>query len=95
MRSSEHWDHLHKALENPDTSQENALAKHAVLYHRGEAPKYKFSIVQCCSKPLQRQIHEGVEIRRAENSCDILMNSKLDHYAPAVGRVIISRTVRE
>ena len=31
MRSSEHWDHLQKALTNPDKSQENALAKHAVL----------------------------------------------------------------
>ena len=37
------------------------------------------------TRPMQRQVWEGVEIR--EVSCDILLNSKQDHYAPVVGRM--------
>ena len=36
-------------------------------------------------RPMQRQVWEGVEIR--EVSCDILLNSKQDHYVPVVGRM--------
>ena len=82
-------------MDKPGTNQENALARHKTLYHKNETPKFKFSIARACDKPMLRQIHEGVEIRNAENDSDILMNSKLDHYAPAVGRVVITRAVRE
>ena len=40
----------------------------------------------------KKQICEGVEIHNA--SVDVLMNSKLDHYRPAVSRVVITNEVR-
>ena len=39
-----------------------------------------------------REASKGVEIRHIEK-VDILMNSKLDHYAPAVGRMVMEREV--
>ena len=45
---------------------------------------------------MERQIWEGVEIHNAYGPhATILMNSKLDHYQPAVGRIVISNEVRE
>ena len=48
-----------------------------------------------CQKAMERQISEGVEIRHGEEDVDILMNSKLDHYAPAVGRMVMQRDVAD
>ena len=84
------------AMENPHHHTDNAFSKHAIEYHAGEMPKYKVSVVGKFPKPLQRQVWEGVMIHRCEKKGDcILMNSKLDHYAPAVGRVVISNTVND
>jgi hypothetical protein len=41
--------------------------------------------------PKQRQVWEGVEIR--EVNCDVILNSKQDHYAPAVGHMEERREV--
>ena len=43
----------------------------------------KVDVVKNFTRPMQRQVWEGVEIR--EVSCDILLNSKQDYYAPVVG----------
>ena len=42
-------------------------------------------------RAMQRQVWEGVEIREA--ACDILLNSKQDHYAPAVGHMEMRRDI--
>ena len=44
---------------------------------------------------MEREVCEGVVIRRGEAEVDLVMNSKLDHYAPAVGRMVIINGVRE
>ena len=36
-----------------------------------------------------------LQIRHGEDEVDILMNSKLDHYAPAVGRMVMQREVAD
>ena len=51
----------------------------------------KVDVVKNFTRPMQRQVWEGVAIR--EESCDILLNSKLDHYAPVVGRMEERREV--
>ena len=48
-------------------------------------------VVKTFTRSMQRQVWEGVEIREA--SCDILMNSKQDHYAPAIGHLVVRRQV--
>ena len=86
--------HLHD-MESPQDHPENAFVKHALEYHAGEVPQYKLSVMGSFPKPLERQVWEGVMIRRSEQEDGVLMNSKLDHYAPAVGRVVISNAVSE
>ena len=83
------------AIEDPQSHPESAFAKHATQYHADEEPKYQPSVLGSFPKPLERQIWEGVMIRRSEQDqeVDIVMNSKLDHYAPAVGKVVISNAV--
>ena len=55
---------------------------------------FKLNLLYTCSKAMERQSSEGVEIRHGEQEVDIIMNSKLDHYAPAVGRMVLERGVR-
>ena len=83
------------AIENPTSHQDNAFVKHAAEHHLGEVPEYKMSLVGQFPKTLERQVWEGVLIRRGESTSKktILMNSKLDHYAPAVGKVTISNAL--
>ena len=86
------------ALRNPDRQKDNAFVKHIKEYHQGdEGPvRYKMNIVKAFKRPLERQIWEGVEIHGTHGPHKrILMNSKLDHYQPAVGRIIISNEVRD
>ena len=83
-----------EAIRNPEKHPENALARHTKLYHAaGETPNYKMALVGSFPKPLDRQVWEGILIRGGEQNTDILMNNKLDHYAPAVGRMVIRNTV--
>ena len=76
-------------MEDPNSHQENAFVRHAQEFHAGETPKYKLSITGSHPRPLDRQIWEGVLIRRSEKDLDCTMNSKMDHHAPAVGKVVI------
>ena len=83
------------AIENPDLHPDNAFAQHSIKYHQGETPEYCLSIVGCHSRPLERQIWEGVLIRKGERELDILLNSKQDHFAPAVGKLVVRHAVRD
>jgi len=76
-----------KAMQNPVQSKnKNAFAKHIIEKHGdGEKVKFGFKIVKNFAKPLERQVREGVEILGMR--ADVVMNSKLDHYKPAIRRV--------
>ena len=82
------------ALDKPEENRENAFLKHRLDYHQGEEQEvqFKLSLVKPFNKPLERQVWERVEIHQAQ--VDILMNSKLDHYQPIVGRMVITNQVR-
>ena len=78
-------------MRNPESHQTNAFVRHAKEYHAGETPVYNMSLVGVYPKPLERQIVEGVYIGKSEMEG----NNKLDHFAPAVSRVIISNTLSD
>ena len=56
--------------------EKNALWKHSSIHHEGELQEkdFKMEIVEGHRSPLNRQIHEGVELDT--NSSTIVMNSK-------------------
>ena len=91
VRGSQHME----ALENPNTHQDNAFVKHAAEYHQGEESevRYKLEIVGHYSKPVEREVCEGVYVHT--DPSDVVMNSKLDHHLPAVSRVTFSSTAPE
>ena len=76
-----------ESMTRPQAHKDNAFAKHNLEYHQGRdtSMEVKVDVVKNFTRPMQRQVWEGVEIR--EVSCDILLNSKQDHYAPVVGRM--------
>lgn len=85
MRGKDHF----KALRNPTDNTSNGFCRHMVECHRGvKNVKFKVDVVGTYKKPLERLISEGVEIYRAKP--DILMNSKLDHYQPAIGKMVVT-----
>ena len=49
-------------------------------------------VVKCYNRPMDRQISEGCHILSPD--ADIMLNGKLDHMRPAVGRVVISTAVQ-
>ena len=78
------------AIANPIGHKENAFARHIQEYPKGDKEEMRFKVD--IIKAFERQIWEGVEIHAAKP--DVLMNNKLDHYQPAVGRVQITTQVR-
>ena len=56
-----------------------------------EGVTFKMEIEKHYRRPLERLIGEGVRIMNP--GADILMNGKLDHYRPAVGKISISNVV--
>ena len=48
-------------------------------------------VVKCYARAMDRQIGEGCFILSPE--ADLLMNGKLDHMKPAVGRMVVSTAV--
>ena len=46
-------------------------------------------------KAMKKAVCQGVVLRRGEAEVDLMMKSKLDHYAPAVGRLVMNSGVRE
>ena len=81
------------AINKPQQNKDNAFSKHTTEYHQGETPSYTMNIVKSFKKPLERQLFEGILIRNGAEKCDVLLNSKLDHYAPAVGKMTISSDI--
>ena len=82
-----------EAIQKPKKHQENAFVRHTEDCHLGEEGevKYKMEVVKCYARAMDRQIGEGCFIQSPE--ADLLMNGKLDHMQPVVGRMIISTAV--
>ena len=82
------------AMKNPMNHQSNAFAKHIIEKHNGKKEtEFKVNVVDTFQKPLERQVREGIEILRAQ--ADIVMNSRLDHFQPAIKRIIFSNILDE
>ena len=69
--------------------EKNALWKHSAIYHGGKLTKedLKMEVVEGHRSPLNRQIHEGVEIET--NAADVIMNSKGEWGHCKIPRVVI------
>ena len=83
-----------EALKKPKKHTENAFVKHREDFHKGEEEKvkYRLDVVRCYARAMDRQIGEGCFILSPE--ADLLMNGKMDHMQPVVGRMIVSTTVQ-
>ena len=83
-----------EALKKPKKHTENAFVKHREDFHKGEEEKvkYRLDVVRCYARAMDRQIGEGCFILSPE--ADLLMNGKMDHMQPVVGRMIVSITVQ-
>ena len=84
--------HKEEIIENKDS---NAFAKHLQLFHPeriGDPSVFKLKVESTFSKPLERQVTEGIAI--TNSNADILMNSKSEYLQPAVQRVTTTREVR-
>ena len=68
--------------------------RHREDCHQGEEKEVRFrmDVVRFYSKAMYRQIGEGCLIQSSE--ADLLMNGKLDHFAPVVGRMVVSTAVQ-
>ena len=62
-------------------------------HKRKKNVKFKMDIVGTFQKPLERQVREGIEIFNAD--AKTLMNSKMDHYQPAIKRVVFTNQLRD
>ena len=82
-----------EALKKPKKHQENAFVRHTEDCHMGEEAevKFKMDVVKCYFKAMDRQIGEGCYIQSPE--AELLMNGKLDHMQPVVGRMVVSTAV--
>ena len=91
MRGSQHLE----AIQKPDSHRDNAFDKHAAKYQQGEENevKYKLEIVGHFSKPVEREVCEGVYVHT--DTSDLVMNSKLDNHLPALLRVTFSSSAVE
>ena len=72
--------------------------KHSVEYHNDQEVidvNFKLEVFDSFVKAMERKVCKGVVTLRGEGEVDIVMNSKQDHYAPAVGKVVISSGVRK
>ena len=81
-----------QSLANPEnpSNRSNAFVRHREDFHTDEEEnvQYRVDVVKAFKRPLERQVWEGVEIH--SSSAGVLMNSKLDHYQPAVGRMTMT-----
>ena len=82
-----------KLSKNQKKHQENAFVRHREYYHKGEENSvlYRLEVVRCYARAMNRQIGEGCFIFSPE--ADLLMNSKMDHMQPVVGRIVVNTTV--
>ena len=70
-----------------------SAVRHRGDCHQGEEDdvKYRMEVVRCFARAMDRQMCEGCYIMSPE--ADLLMNGKLDHMQPVVGRMVVSMTV--
>ena len=79
-----------------DNDESNAFAKHLQLFHPdriGDPTVFKLKVESTYSKPLERQVTEGIAI--TNSTADRMMNSKSEYLQPAVPRVQTTREVRD
>ena len=77
-----------------DNKESNAFAKHLQLHHPeriGDPSVFKLKVESTFSKPLERQVTEGVAI--TNSNADLIMNSKSEYLQPAVQRVTTTREI--
>ena len=88
-RGSQHLE----ALKKPSKHKENAFVRHKEDFHKGEEAdvRFRMDVVRCYVRAMDRQIGEGCFILSPE--ADLLMNGKLDHMKPVVGRMVVSTAV--
>ena len=82
-----------EAIKKPKKHQENAFVRHREDCHKGEEGdvKFKMDVVRCYPRAMDRQIGEGCFIQSPE--AELLMNGKLDHMQPVIGRMVVSTAV--
>ena len=79
-----------------ENNENNAFAKHLQLHHPeriGDPSVFKLKVESTFSKPLERQVTEGIAITNSKADC--IMNSKSEYHQPAVQRVQNTREVRD
>ena len=54
--------------------------------------QFRMNLLYTCRAAMER---EACEIRHGEEEVDIVMSSKLGHYAQSVGRMVMQREVEE
>ena len=74
---------------------ENALYKHAQLFHQGEVPEFQFEAEKFFSDATSAQIYEGVCINHTPSAEGYLMNSKAEYQQGEVARVVVVRGLHE
>ena len=91
VRGAQHLE----ALEKPGSHPDNAFVKHTAEYHQGEEDmvEFKLEVLGHFNKPVERQVCEGVYIHT--DPSDVVMNSKLGHFLPAVSRVTFASAAAE
>ena len=85
--------HKKEIIENKES---NAFAKHLQIFHPdriGDPTAFKLKVESTYSKPLERQVTEGIAI--TNSTADYVMNSKSEYLQPAVPRVQTTREVRD
>ena len=75
--------------------EENALYKHAQLFHQGEVPEFQFEAEKFFSDATSAQIYEGVCINHTPSAEGYLMNSKAEYQQGQVARVVVMRGLHE
>ena len=85
--------HKKEIIENKDS---NTFAKHLQVFHPdriGDPTVFKLKVESTFSKPLERQVTEGISI--TNSTADRILNSKSEYLQPAVPRVTNTREVRD
>ena len=84
VRGSQHLE----AIQKPDSHRDNAFVKHAAEYHQGEESevKFKLEIVGHFSKPVEREVCEGVYVHTDTSDLGLFYPlKKLDKVVELVG----------
>ena len=85
------------AIKDPQKHINNAFSKHIREHYTWERNvEFKMEVTNSFRRPLERQVREGIEIYGADGADgNILMNSKMDHYQPAIRRIVFTNQLRD